>query len=46
MQCRKVTKVCELSTKVKEQVYVKKVRMAYEIIEHQEMKKGGGMGGI
>ena len=37
-RCREVIKVCEMSKRVKEQEYVSKVRMAYERIEHQEIK--------
>ena len=38
MQCREVIKVSELSKRVKEQEYAEKVRMAYERIEHQEIR--------
>ena len=38
MKCREVTKISELSKKVKEQEYVDQVRMDREKLEHQEIK--------
>ena len=38
MQCKEVIKVSELSKRVKEQEYAEKVRMAYEMIEQQEIR--------
>ena len=38
MQCRKVINVYELSKTVNEQEFVDKVRMAYDVVEHQEIE--------
>ena len=38
VQCGEIIKVSELSKTVEEQEYVDSIRIAYEMIEHQEIK--------